>query len=44
MYRFNVTQWVTRRYVAHLLAGVLISISIVILALGNALMQSQAFL
>ena len=40
MFRFNLAQ----RYVARLLAGVLISMSIVILALGNALLQSQAFL
>ena len=40
MFRFNVAQ----RYVARLLAGVLISMSTVMLALGNALLQSQAFL
>ena len=40
MFRLNDAQ----RYVARLLAGVLISVSIVIVALGSAVLQSQAFL
>jgi hypothetical protein len=40
MFRLNDAQ----RYVARLFAGVLISISIVIVALGSAVLQSQAFL
>ena len=40
MFRFNLAQ----RYLARLLAGMLIGVAIVILALGSAVMQSQAFL
>ena len=40
MSRFTVSQ----RYLARLLAGVLISISIVVVALGSAVMHSRAFL
>jgi hypothetical protein len=40
MTRFDVAQ----RYLARLLAGVLITVSIVMLALGGAVLKSQAFL
>jgi hypothetical protein len=40
MFRLDVAQ----RYLAHLIAGVLISVAIVIVALGGAVLESQAFL